>query len=62
MTTALGALAVYDALEPAKLADLAAAMSLEVLLGSRTEFDPRIHQARPHPGQSAAADNMRRIT
>ena len=44
------------------MADLAAAMSLEVLLGSRTEFDPRIHQARPHPGQSAAADNMRRIT
>jgi len=62
MTTAIGALAVHDALELAKMADLAAAMSLEVLLGSRTEFDPRIHQARPHPGQSAAADNMRRIT
>jgi histidine ammonia-lyase len=62
MTTAIGALAVHDAGELAKMADLAAAMSLEVLLGSRTEFDPRIHQVRPHPGQSAAADNMRRIT
>jgi histidine ammonia-lyase len=37
-------------------------MSLEVLMGSRTEFDPKIHQVRPHPGQAAAADNMARIT
>jgi histidine ammonia-lyase len=37
-------------------------MSLEVLMGTRTEFDPRIHQVRPHPGQIAAADNMERIT
>ena len=62
MTTAIGGLAVYDAVVLSKMADIAAAMSLEVLLGSRTEFDPRIHQARPHPGQAAAADNMRRIT
>ncbi|ABK18059.1 histidine ammonia-lyase [Syntrophobacter fumaroxidans] len=62
MTTAIGALAVYDAARLAKLADIAAAMSLEVLLGSRTEFDPRIHEVRPHPGQIAAADNLRRIT
>jgi histidine ammonia-lyase len=31
-------------------------------MGSRTEFDPRIHRVRPHPGQAAAADNMARIT
>ena len=62
MTTAIGGLAVHDAAVLSKMADIAAAMSLEVLLGSRTEFDPRIHQARPHPGQVAAADNMRRIT
>jgi histidine ammonia-lyase len=37
-------------------------MSLEVLMGSRTEFDPKIHQVRPHPGQAAVADNMARIT
>ncbi len=61
MTAALGGLAVHDAAELSKLADIAAAMSLEVLLGSRTEFDPRIQQARPHPGQAVAADNMRRI-
>jgi histidine ammonia-lyase len=60
--TAVGALAVYDAGVLAKLTDIAAAMSLEVLMGSRTEFDPKIHEVRPHPGQAAAADNMARIT
>ena len=59
--TAIGALALYDAIRLAKLIDIAAAMSLEVLLGSRTEFDARIHQVRPHPGQRAAADNMGRM-
>jgi histidine ammonia-lyase len=37
-------------------------MTLEVLMGSRTEFNPKLHRARPHPGQIAAADNMERIT
>jgi histidine ammonia-lyase len=60
--TAIGALAVIDAIQLAKLIDIAAAMSLEVLMGSRTEFDSRIHQVRPHPGQATAADNMERMT
>ena len=60
--TAIGGLAVYDALRLSKMADIAAAMSLEVLMGTNVEFDPRIHQVKPHPGQMAAADNMRRIT
>ncbi|KPJ79172.1 MAG: histidine ammonia-lyase, partial [Deltaproteobacteria bacterium SG8_13] len=59
--TAVGGLALYDAIRLAKMIDVAAAMSLEVLLGSRTEFDARIHQVRPHPGQRAAADNMDRL-
>ena len=59
--TAIGALALNDAIRLTKLIDIAAAMSLEVLLGSRTEFDPRIHALRPHPGQAMAADNMLRI-
>jgi histidine ammonia-lyase len=59
--TAIGALAVEDALTLSKMTDIAAAMSLEVLMGSRTEFDNRIHQIRPHPGQACAADNMERI-
>ncbi|MDY6789819.1 MAG: histidine ammonia-lyase [Thermodesulfobacteriota bacterium] len=60
--TAIAGLAVYDSLRLSKMIDIAAAMSLEVLMGSKTEFDPRIHQLRPHPGQAVAADNMDRIT
>jgi histidine ammonia-lyase len=60
--TAVGGLAVYDAVLLSKLIDIAASMTLEVLMGSRTEFNPRIHQVRPHPGQIAAAANMERIT
>ncbi|MGQ9653157.1 MAG: histidine ammonia-lyase [Thermodesulfobacteriota bacterium] len=60
--TAIGALAAWEALQLARTADVACAMSLEVLLGTRTEFDPRIHKARPHPGQAISAQNMLRIT
>ncbi|MGR3176468.1 MAG: histidine ammonia-lyase [Candidatus Anammoxibacter sp.] len=60
--TAIGGLAVYDAIRLSKTADIAASISLEVLLGNNVEFDPRIHQIKPHPGQIVAADNMRRIT
>ena len=60
--TAIGALSLCDAIMLSKMTDLAAAMSLEVRMGSRTEFNARIHRVRPHPGQAAAADNMERIT
>ena len=60
--TAIGGLAAYDALRLCQITDIAASMSLEVLMGSRTEFDERIQRVRPHPGQAAAADNMLRIT
>jgi len=62
MMTAIGGLSVYDSIRLSKMTDIAAAMSLEVLMGTRTEFDPRIHQVRPHPGQIATAANMERIT
>ncbi len=57
-----GCLCVVDAIQLSQMSDIAAAMSLEVLMGSRTEFDPRIHQIRRHPGQIASAGNMLRIT
>ncbi|NOX35047.1 MAG: histidine ammonia-lyase [Deltaproteobacteria bacterium] len=60
--TALGCLAVHDALNLCKHADIAASMSLETLMGTRAAFDPRIHNARPHTGQIKAAGNMLRIT
>ncbi len=59
---ALGCLALHDALNLCKHADIAASMSLETLMGTRSAFDPRIHNARPHKGQIKAADNMLRIT
>ena len=59
---ALGCLALHDALNLCKHADIAASMSLETLMGTRSAFDPRIHQARPHQGQIMAAQNMLKIT
>lgn len=59
---ALGCLALHDALNLCKHADIAASMSLETLMGTRSAFDPRIHAARPHTGQIKAAGNMLRIT
>jgi len=60
--TGIAALVVHDAVRLAKVADIACAMSLEVLMGSNSEFDPRIHQVRPHPGQVASAENLLRLT
>ncbi len=44
-----------------RMADLLAAMSLEALQGSIRPFDPRIHDARPQPGQGTVAANLRQL-
>src|SRR6185312_5904459 len=59
--TALGALALIDAEDAARLADLVGAMSLEALKGTPRAFDARIHAVRPHPGQAASARNLSRL-
>ena len=41
-----------------KLADIAAAMSVEGLLGTARAFTADLQALRPHPGQAAAAANM----
>ncbi|GAA4360091.1 histidine ammonia-lyase [Paeniglutamicibacter cryotolerans] len=43
------------------IADLSAAMSVEGLLGTDDVFAPDLHTLRPHPGQMAAAANMRTV-
>jgi len=43
------------------LCDLAGAMSLEALRGSRNAFDPLIAATRPHPGEAKTARNMLRL-
>lgn len=59
--TAVGGLAVSRARRVAQIADLAGAMSLEALMGTPAAFDPRIHLARPHPGQIAVAAHLMRL-
>lgn len=61
LITALGNLAVARLQRLVPLADEIAALSLEALRGTRAAFDPRIHAARPHPGQIAAAGHMREL-
>jgi histidine ammonia-lyase len=61
LITALGNLAVARLRDLVPLADEIGALSLEALQGTRTAFDPRIHQARPHPGQIQVAAHMRAI-
>ncbi|MBI3579437.1 MAG: histidine ammonia-lyase, partial [Ignavibacteriales bacterium] len=61
MMTAYAALAVHQAIELSRLADCAAAMSVEALRGSDTQFDERIHKLRPYQGQLTVAKNMRRL-
>jgi histidine ammonia-lyase len=59
--TALLALMVYDARVLWRTAIGAAAMSLEALRGTPAPLDPRIHECRPHLGQSRAAGLMRQL-
>ena len=59
LMTALGALAVHAAKRLANHADMAAALSTDVLKGSMTHTDSRIHRLRPHPGQCHSAANIR---
>ncbi|MDD4077473.1 MAG: histidine ammonia-lyase [Bacilli bacterium] len=60
--TSVGALAIYDALNLIKAADVAGALSLEALLGIKDAFDSEVHSVRPHAGQIATARNIRRLT
>jgi len=61
MMSALLALAVADGWSLVRNAEIAAAMSLEALLGSVSPMDARIHDARPHVGQGHVAENVRRL-
>jgi histidine ammonia-lyase len=57
----VGGLAILRAVRVAELFDLAGAMSLEALRGTPAAFDARIHEARPHFGQLAAARHLRTL-
>jgi histidine ammonia-lyase len=58
---AVGALALVRARRLVKTADIACAISLEALQGSRVSFLPEIQALRPLEGQSRAAANVLRL-
>lgn len=60
--TAIAALACHDAEQLMKVSDLAAAMALEALRGTRAAFDLRIAKIRPHRGQENTARNILALT
>ena len=55
------ALAIHDLRTLLATADIAAAMSVEGLLGTDAVFAEDLHALRPHPGQAASAANMRAL-
>jgi histidine ammonia-lyase len=58
---AVGTLSLLAAETLAETADVLGAMSLDALRGTDVAFDARIHDARPHAGQTQVAANLRRL-
>ncbi len=61
MMSALGALLLADADRLVRTASVAAAMSVEALLGTDVAFAAAYQLARPHPGQVAVAAELRHL-
>ena len=61
VSTALALVGLYAAEANLEAALIAGALSTDALKGSDTPFDPRIHAARGHAGQSEAARVLRRL-
>ena len=59
--TGVGCLAWNTSVLLAHAADIAGAMSLDVLRGSDTAFDQRVVAVRPHPGALLVAKNLRSL-
>lgn len=61
MIAALGAEAVHQARNAALCADIACALTVEVLKGTPRAFHPSIHSVRPHKGQQQVATRLRTL-
>lgn len=61
MMTAIGAEALHRAQNVAMCADICAALSVEVLKGTRRAFHSSIHSVRPHAGQGQVAKRLRTL-
>ncbi len=60
--TGMGSLILAEAKRWLKMADIAAAMTLEALNANMLAFDERLHKARGYKGAVTSAANIRRIT
>ena len=58
---AVGGLALLRAKRLIRVVDVAGATSLEALKGTPAAFDPRLQNARPHPGQREVAKHLMSI-
>ena len=58
---AVGTLALVEAETLVTSADVIGALSCDALKGTDVAFDARIQAARPHPGQTQTAANLRRM-
>ena len=61
LMSALGALLLVDADRLSRTASVAAAMSVEALLGTEVAYAAPYQLARPHPGQVAVAAELRHL-
>lgn len=59
--TAIACNVVWDAVQLAKTADIAAAMTCEAQLGIKKAFDPKLHALRGQSGQIRTAANLLRL-
>jgi histidine ammonia-lyase len=57
-SAAVGALAVFDSRRLLDAADVVCALTLDAMAGTDAAFDPAVHAARPHPGQSVSAARL----
>jgi histidine ammonia-lyase len=61
-TTGIGALAIHDARRLVALAEAVSGLSMEAFGAVSDSFDERVALAKPHPGQIATSEALRRLT
>lgn len=55
---ALGSLSLYEAKRIVKIADIATALTLEAVRGTKRAYDPDISSLKPQPGQVHVSNNL----
>ncbi len=55
---ALGSLALYESKRIVKISDIATALTLEAVRGTKRAYDPDISSLKPQPGQLLVSDNL----